>query len=82
MRPPIVITVCDLGRIRWRQGNITARPPALAQEERTTWREAHRTGLTATMLPDQESGLQSVRCWPIHEPEWKREILRSEVVDF
>jgi hypothetical protein len=82
MRPPIIITVCDLGRIRWRRSNVAARPPLLDPEERSVWREAHTTGLTVTALADPESGLQSVRCWPIHEPDWKREILRSEVVEF
>jgi hypothetical protein len=82
MRPPIVITVCDLGRVRWRQSNVAPRPPVLAREERSAWRETHLTGLTVAATPDLESGLQSVRCWPIHEPDWKREILRSEVVEF
>jgi hypothetical protein len=32
-------------------------------------------------MPDPESGLQAVSCWPIHEPDWKREIIRSEVAE-
>jgi IrrE N-terminal-like domain len=82
MRPLIVITLCDLGRVRWRRSNVTARPPALAPDERSIWQEAHVTGLPATALLDPESGLQCVSCWPIHEPDWKREILRSEVAEF
>jgi Zn-dependent peptidase ImmA (M78 family) len=81
MRPPIVITVCDLGRIHWRRSNGTARPPSLLAEEKAVWKEAHATGLPACATLDAESGLASVRCWPIHEPGWKREILRSEIVE-
>jgi len=82
MRPPIVITVCDLGRVHWRRSNVTARPPDLLPEERAAWREAHETGLPSIEVLDAETGLETVRCWPIHEPGWKREILRSEIAEF
>jgi hypothetical protein len=82
MRPPIVITICDLGRIHWRRSNVAARPPAMRPEEKTVWRESHETGLPSESTLDSESGLESVRCWPIHEPGWKREILRSEIAEF
>jgi hypothetical protein len=82
MRPAIVITVCDLGRIHWRRSNVTARPPAMLPEEKAVWQETHETGLPADAILDAETGLECVRCWPIHEPDWKREILRSEIVEF
>ena len=82
MPAPIVITVCDLGRIAWRRSNVTARPPQMLAEERATWQEAHRTSEAASAYLDAETGLERVRCWPIHEPEWKREILRSEIAEF
>ena len=72
-----MITVCDLGRIPWRRSNVTARPPQMLAEERVTWQEAHRTGQSASTYLDAETGLERVRCWPIHEPEWKREILQK-----
>jgi hypothetical protein len=81
MRPPIVITLCDHGRVRWRRSNASSRPPALLAEERSIWQQAHVTGLTASSSLDAESGLEQVDCWPIHEPEWKREILRSVVAE-
>jgi uncharacterized protein DUF955 len=81
MRPPIVITVCDLGRILWRRSNLTARPPGLLVEEREIWQGAHDSGIAADEYLDAESGLERVRCWPIHEPDWKREILRSEIAE-
>jgi IrrE N-terminal-like domain len=82
MRLSIVITLCDLGRVQWRRSNVTARPPALLPEERSVWQEAHLTGLPSTVALDAESGIESVRCWPIHEEGWKREILRSAVAVF
>jgi hypothetical protein len=79
MRPPVVITVCDHGRIHWRRSNITARPPSFLPEEKAVWRETHESALPADAVLDPESGLESIRCWPVHEPGWKREIMRSEI---
>ncbi len=81
MRPPIVITICDHGRVHWRKSNVTTRPPDLLREERVVWRETHETGLFACESLDAETGLQSVRCWPVHEPGWKREIIRSAIAE-
>lgn len=81
MRPPIVITVCDLGRVHWRRSNATARPPSMLAEERDIWQVAHRAGLPTGDMLNGETGLERVRCWPIHEPDWKREILRSEIAE-
>jgi Zn-dependent peptidase ImmA (M78 family) len=81
MRPPVVITLCDHGRVRWRRSNVGSRPPGLLAEERSVWRSAHVTGLPASAALDAETGLEQVDCWAIHEPEWKREILRSAVVE-
>jgi hypothetical protein len=71
-----------LGRVRWRKSNVISRPPALAPEEQSVLQEAHVTGMPVTATADPESGLQCVSGWPIHEPDWKREILRSEMVEF
>lgn len=81
MRQPVVITVCDLGRVHWRRSNVTARPPSLLPEEEAVWRESHGSGLATEAVVDAEAGLEHVRCWAIHEPGWKREILRSEVAE-
>jgi hypothetical protein len=67
--------------VHWRRGNLSNYSPALLPEERSVWKEAHGTGLPADADLDAETGLQSVRCWPIHEPGWKREIMRSEVAE-
>jgi Zn-dependent peptidase ImmA (M78 family) len=83
MPPPIVITLCDLGRVRWRRGNLTARPPRLLPEEAAVWRTAHESGEAASAILDPATtGLESVHAWPIHEVDWKREILRSAVAEF
>jgi hypothetical protein len=82
MRPPIVITICDLGRAHWRQSNVSTRPPAMLPEETAVWHDVHHTGIAAWESLDAECGLISVHCWPIHEPDWKREILRSEVAEW
>src|SRR3954468_10488581 len=81
MRPAIVITICDHGRLTWRRSNATGRPPGLIPEEQEAWRECHRTGATMDVSVDGETGLERVRAWAIHEPQWKREILRSEVAE-
>jgi hypothetical protein len=82
MKPPVVITICDLGRVHWRRSNVTARPPGMLPEETAIWRAVHETGVPICESLDAETGLESVRCWPIHEPSWKREILRSEIAEY
>jgi Zn-dependent peptidase ImmA (M78 family) len=81
MRPPVVITVCDQGRVVWRRSKVTARPPSMMPEEIAVWREAHQAGYTTEGMHDAEAGLERVRCWAIHELGWKREILRSDVAE-
>jgi hypothetical protein len=82
MPAPVVITVCDQGRITWRRSNISARPPRPLPEEREVWQRAHVTGLPAAKAIDPEAtGLERVRCWAVHEPDWKREIMRSEIAE-
>jgi hypothetical protein len=83
MRPPIVITLCDLGSVCWRRSNLACRPPQMLPEELAVWRKAHKLGEPASALLDPSTtGLDSVRCWPIHEVAWKREILRSAIAEW
>jgi hypothetical protein len=82
MRPPIIITLCDQGAIRWRRSNVTGRPPKLFPREHRAWQRCYERGApTSTTLDPPETGLELVRVWPIHEPDWKREILRSEIAE-
>ena len=39
------------------------------------------TGLPTWRTLDRGNRPGTVRCWPIHEPDWKREILRSEIAE-
>jgi Zn-dependent peptidase ImmA (M78 family) len=83
MSPPIVITLWDLGNVRWRRCNASPRPPKLLIEESRVWKESHESGLPAAAVVDpSETGLERVRCWPIHQVGWKREISRSEIADW
>jgi hypothetical protein len=81
MRPPIVITVCDQGRVHWRRSNVTSRPPDLLREEKAVWQAVHQSGLPMFETLDAETGLEGVRGWPVHELGWKREIIRSEIAE-
>ena len=81
MRPAIVISVFDQGRLQWRRGNVGQPPVELLNEERAAWRTAHLLGTSAEASLDAESGLQRVDCWPVHEPGWKRESMRSEMAE-
>lgn len=76
MSPPVIITVFDQGSITWRRSNFGPSTP-LAACEQEAWSECHHWGHAASGS-ESEWGL-TTRCWPIHEPDWRREILRTEV---
>ena len=71
--PPIAVTVFDHGQRTWRQGNLPGRLPPLLPFEQAAWRRAHETSEPATV----EGPLCDVQAWPVHETDWKREILRT-----
>ena len=70
----IGITIFDNGRRTLRRGNLPNRMPPLVPLERTAWQQAHDSGEPAV----EADYLCRVQAWPIHEPDWKREILRTE----
>jgi hypothetical protein len=72
---PAIVTVFDQGVVTWRRTNTGARLPALWAEERLAWLAAHES---ATYV-ERMSHCGRIRCWPVHEAEWRREILRSDV---
>jgi predicted transcriptional regulator len=72
--PTIGITIFDNGSRTLRRGNLSTRMPPLVPLERSAWQRAHETG-EPTVETDY---LCRVQAWPIHEPDWKREILRTE----
>ncbi|MBC7352096.1 MAG: ImmA/IrrE family metallo-endopeptidase [Thermogutta sp.] len=70
---PSVITIMDQGRITFRRSNVLERVPGLTAMEKVVWLRAHQTGLHQR----EESESEQVQAWAIHEPGWKREIIRT-----
>jgi Zn-dependent peptidase ImmA (M78 family) len=83
MSPAVIISLFDQGKLVWRKSNVLRRPPLLVPAEQDTWQVAHTdnqpTQYECYDLPD---GLRDIRCWPVHETEWKREILRTSLDDW
>jgi hypothetical protein len=73
--PPVIITIFDQGRITFRRGNLPGRTPPPSADEMACWKQVHRRN-----KPCQSSAnLARISGWPVHEDNWKREILRTEV---
>jgi hypothetical protein len=68
-----MVTVFDHGRMTRRRGNGQLAPPRLMPVEQEAWRRAHATG-EACELRSPEVRVQA---WAVHEPGWKRELLRT-----
>lgn len=73
--PHVIVTIIDKGRIYFRRSNIPGRVPPMAEVERACQRQANQKGRMA----EADEPPVRVQAWPIHEPDWKREILRTEV---
>jgi len=72
---PAIIAVFDQGRLTWRRGNVPGRLPPPSPDEIRCWNVVHREG-----RPEQTAhAVGRIRGWPVHEPGWKREILRTEI---
>ena len=69
----IIITIHDQGQLTWRRGNVCDRVGPPVEAERRCWRHTHETGRASRLR-----GQCLIECWPVHEPDWKREILRTE----
>ena len=80
MVPPVIITLFDQGSPQWRLSNDSRIPDALIPAESVAWREAFEFGQPVQsqtdVLPER---IATIRCWPIHEPGWRREIMRTEL---
>lgn len=70
---PATISLFDQGRLVRRRSNVPACPRRPAEVERDCWAEVHRWN-----RPEEcrSNGL-IVQGWPVHEPGWKRELLRT-----
>ncbi len=69
---PAVTTVIDQGRMTRRRGNLPGRLPPWTTGERACLVEVQATGRPARR---DEREFQ-VTAWPVHEPGWRREIVR------
>jgi hypothetical protein len=72
--PSILITIFDQGRRTFRRGNLPFRAPALGHLEQVAVRSCQET---AEPIYEADSTL-NIQVWPIHEPGWTREIMRTE----
>jgi hypothetical protein len=75
MPPAVIITIYDQGRTYFRQSNQPGRVPPPSEAETACWQAVHR----GNQPHDRFDPTRSIRGWPVHEPGWKREILRTEV---
>lgn len=74
---PVLITIFDHGKPTFRRWNRPTRTPPLTEAERAVWREVHDRGVAV-----RRNGPLRIDGWPIHEPDWKREILRVELPEY
>ena len=72
---PVIVTIVDKGHVYFRRSNIPGRVPPMAEVEKKCQRRANQDGCVA----EETCPPLRVRVWPVHEPDWKREILRTEV---
>ena len=78
MSPPVMVTLFDQGQPRWRRSNVSGRPPKLTPPEKETWQTAWECNKPARYCGEyMPMGIADIRCWPVHEPGWQREILRT-----
>ncbi len=75
---PIIAAVFDHNALFWRRGNMPGRLPPSSAEENACRAESH-----ATNRPCEYSNERMrIRVWPIHEADWKREIVYVEMNEY
>lgn len=70
---PSIVTIFDKGRMVRRRASSGGQAPPLSAIERACWRQVHQSG---QVLQHAVGGIVVQGC-PVHEPHWKREILRT-----
>lgn len=70
---PCVVTIIDNESVSRRRSNAYQIRKELMPIEQECWQWVHEHGKSKTMRKDE----WTVTAWPVHEIEWKREILRS-----
>ena len=74
---PIIITMFDQRQISLRRSNVPGRVPGPSPVELRCWRQVHQ----GSRPHEVADGMQTIRGWPVHEEPWRREILRTELVE-
>lgn len=75
--PPAIVTVFDQGVMQFRRGRDRTKVPPPSPAEREVRNRAHASGKAI----DRRAAGMRIRAWPVHEAEWKREILRTEPLE-
>ncbi len=83
---PLIVTIYDQEKLSWRRWNRRGRPPVFDRIEEEARHYAHQTGTPAWGEGPFDSStakdlvsISRTRCWPIHEPGWRREIIFTEI---
>jgi hypothetical protein len=74
---PTAVTIIDRGDISRRRSNFAPRAPAMCAAEQECAAAARTTGVPARR---QWRNLR-IHAWPVHEPDWQREIVRTIMDD-
>ncbi|MGA2032650.1 MAG: ImmA/IrrE family metallo-endopeptidase [Thermoguttaceae bacterium] len=76
--PAVLVTIFDQGKIYFRRSNLPGRTPGLSPGEGQCQRVVHECNCAHRV----SEGLCRIQGWPVHEPDWKREILRMELPEW
>ncbi|HEY2881985.1 MAG TPA: ImmA/IrrE family metallo-endopeptidase [Pirellulales bacterium] len=71
---PIVVAIYDQNQLTWRKSNVQGRRPPASPRELACRSRTHMSGETS-----YDDGPPCIRAWPVHEADWKREIVRVEI---
>jgi hypothetical protein len=70
----VVVSIFDHGKLHFRRCNRQQATPRLTSVEASCWLQAHDAGEVI-----RRQGAPRIDVWPVHEPDWKREIMRMEL---
>ena len=73
---PVMISIIDNGVLGFRGMNVPGRVPPLSRSEEQAWQEVQASGRDNCW----ETAEERIQVWAVHEPAWKREIIRTQAV--
>ena len=74
----VVVTIADHGNVCQRMANWEGTVPRATGDELVCLAAVHRSG----QMCETMCRVGRVRAWPVHEPDWRREIARTDVDAF